>query len=464
MVKTTHKPKKSNKRRIFSLILLQFLIFATLSGITYNNSATTISSVAQVDWKTVIQAENDCSLPVQQWNRTWGGPVREFGHDVAIDKDNNTYVAGRTLSFGVGGVDALVIKYSPSGNQLWNRTFGTTGNDGGGGIAIDSDNNVYLCGYIDETYGSSYDALIVKYNAVGNRIWNISWGRPSYYDEATDIAIDSESNVIIGGIANFVVLDNQMFIAKFNSTSGKEIWNATYGISSEEQGYGITVDNADNIYIAGERAAGVLAIVVKYNSSGDLQWAKEFDWVSYEWGMAVVADDSGNVYFTGYSQSFLFGDKDVFLLKLNSTGGVLWLRLWSMPKDEYVYDIKREGTNLYLTGYTTSLSTGATRDIFLVKYDLDGNQPWSLFWNKSLYENGESLAVKGSDIYIVGYIGSSFSDCKVNLIKYAFIPPKQPDTSSIPGFQLFFVLAAFCSIIIVIKKLNRPTTFSNKAI
>jgi hypothetical protein len=94
-----------------------------------------------------------------------------------------------------------------------------------------------------------------------------------------------------------------------------------------------------------------------------------------------------------------------------------------------------------------------------VKYDLDGNQPWSLFWNNSLYENGESPAVKGSDIYIVSYIGSSMADCKVNLIKYTFTHPKQPDDPSIPGFQLLFVLFVFVSIIIVLKK-NRPTTFS----
>jgi len=54
----------------------------------------------------------------QLWNTTWGGVEGDSGYGVAIGSDG-VYVAGWTLSFGVGG-DLLLIKFDSDGNQLWN--------------------------------------------------------------------------------------------------------------------------------------------------------------------------------------------------------------------------------------------------------------------------------------------------------------------------------------------------------
>lgn len=52
------------------------------------------------------------SSGVKQWNITWGGTNLESGFEVAVDSSNNVYIVGRTASYGAGGYDILLLKYS----------------------------------------------------------------------------------------------------------------------------------------------------------------------------------------------------------------------------------------------------------------------------------------------------------------------------------------------------------------
>ena len=65
------------------------------------------------------------------WTRTYGGSVSDTGYFVQQTSDGGYVVAGYTNSFGAGGYDVYVIKTNSSGDTLWTRTYGGTGNDYG---------------------------------------------------------------------------------------------------------------------------------------------------------------------------------------------------------------------------------------------------------------------------------------------------------------------------------------------
>ena len=102
----------------------------------------------------------------QQWNRTWGGDNDDSGYGVAIDSSDNVYLAGATYSFGAGESDMVLIKYDGNGTQQGTRTWGGADWDGGSGVAVDSLDNVYLAGTTYSFGAGGDDMVLVKYSNV----------------------------------------------------------------------------------------------------------------------------------------------------------------------------------------------------------------------------------------------------------------------------------------------------------
>jgi hypothetical protein len=139
----------------------------------------------------------------QLWNRTWGGPELDFGSGIITDANLNIYICGSTYSFGAGGCDAFLAKYSPAGTQLWNRTWGSSDDDWGYGVAVDSAGNPCMVGF-----SNTFGPFIVKYSIYGVQVWNVTWGNPDN-DNAYCIATNANGHLFIGGNVENLTTDNQ---------------------------------------------------------------------------------------------------------------------------------------------------------------------------------------------------------------------------------------------------------------
>ena len=105
------------------------------------------------------------------------GSGQDRGDSIAIDSRGNQYIVGQTASSGAGLSDAFIVKYSPKGALVWQKTFGGLESDVAGGVVADLDDNIYVVGATqsegqktDESY-NRYDFFIVKYDQNGNIIW-----------------------------------------------------------------------------------------------------------------------------------------------------------------------------------------------------------------------------------------------------------------------------------------------------
>ena len=108
----------------------------------------------------------------------------------------------------------------------------------------------------------------------------------------------------------------------------------TTGTSADDLGYGVAVDSSGNAYITGETSGGLDSnsnagdkdvFVVKYNSSGIKQWTQQIGTSSADYGNAIAVDSSGNSYITGVTGGSFDGGTheggtDIFLLKYDTNG------------------------------------------------------------------------------------------------------------------------------------------------
>ena len=158
------------------------------------------------------------------WARTWGGDFSESGAGVAADNSGNVYVTGRfteTADFDPGiGVDnhtsngdhdIFLSKFDSSGNYLWAKTWGGSGEDTGYRIAMDESGSVYVAGIFADTVdfdpgsGGDYhtsnglqDVFLSKFDSSDNFLWAKTWGG-SDTDIGSSIATDGSGNAYVTG-------------------------------------------------------------------------------------------------------------------------------------------------------------------------------------------------------------------------------------------------------------------------
>lgn len=169
-------------------------------------------------------------------------------------------------------------------------------------------------------------------------------------------------------------------------------------------------------------------------------WAESAGGLYSEYGNAVCTDANGNVYVTGtfQGQTFSIGDftlynnsqgsLDIFIAKFDEAGNVLWAKSGGGSNADYAYGICTDSQgNVFITGYflSSTVSFGATElsntstnsncpDIFLTKYDSDGNVVWSRSAVGMGCERAQGVAADSEgNVYIVGYFWNnnvSFED------------------------------------------------------
>lgn len=168
----------------------------------------------------------------QQWIQQFGTETLEFSWDVDTDSQGNSYAIGWTQGdlggLNAGSYDAWLAKYDTNGNQVWVQQLGTSGDDEAFGVEIGLDDSIFLTGYTDNNLGGTnagfYDAWVAKYDTNGNQAWIQQFGTPEL-DQAYGLTSDNANNLYVTGVtegslgdANAGSIDS--WVAKLDATSG----------------------------------------------------------------------------------------------------------------------------------------------------------------------------------------------------------------------------------------------------
>jgi hypothetical protein len=356
-----------------------------------------------------IKSPSASATNLYEWNTTWGGSEEDYGRGITVDGLGNSFVVGRTKSFGVGCMDVFVLKYDSDGNLLWTTTWGGSNDDNGEGIALDGLGNIYITGNTFSYGAGSWDSFLLKYNSDGNLLWYKTWGGPRN-DAGHGIAIDNSGNIFVTGrTRSYGGFDFDVFLLKYDS-NGNLLWNKIWGGSNRDVGYGIALDGSGNILVTSHSASygagGWDVLLLKFDSNGNELWYRTWGGSNHDSAYGIAVDNSGNAYISGMTSSF-GGFEQGHLLKYDSDGNLLWDEIWGGSSRDRGYGIVSEDSgNVFITGYTESFGVGGA-DVILLKYDSDGTQVWNKTWGDSDDERGDSIGIDDSgNIYITGYCDS----------------------------------------------------------
>jgi len=354
------------------------------------------------------------SQPAILIQRTWGGGSNDVGNSVTVDSSGNTYVTGRTFSFGAGSPtysDVILIKYDASNNLVWQKTWGGSSTyEAGQGVAVDASGNSYVTGLNGTGVPGSANIIILKFDSTGLLLWQKTWGTSSE-DQTGGVALDSTGNVYVAGYASSGAGGQDFVLLKFDSSGGL-LWQKTWGGPSEDRSWSVAVDSSGSIYATGGTASfgagGRDVVLLKFDSSGTLLWHRMWGGTGADDGLGTAVDSSGNIYVTGSTSSFGAGGADTVLLKFDPTGGLLWQRTWGGSGADYGQSVSVASSgSVYVTGSTDSFGAGLV-DTVLLRFDSSGALVWQKVWGgiNNDYGLGVAVGLAGSAV-VTGYVSET---------------------------------------------------------
>lgn len=342
------------------------------------------------------------------WAKKGISPGFDNGNAIVTDDSGNVYVTGQieftsvfdnfTLS-SYGQHDIMVAKYDAAGVLKWIRKAGGLEGDIGLGIGIDSRHNVYVTGEIEGvarfsssitlTSSGNNDGFIAKYDVNGSVLWAKRFGNSSSSDKGRAIAVSPSGNCYITG--NFsssvsfgsITLNSNggkdIFVVKYD-TNGNVGWAKKAGGSKQDCGFGIAIDFLENVYITGAFTSSATfktttitnsgkysTFLAKYNSGGSFQWAKAAGTCcDSTQANAVTLDEEGNIYIAG------------------------------------LFAVKAKFSSITVQSY-------GLKDIFIAKYSPTGSVLWAKYagGSKDDIAYGITYDKNNHRIYLTGFVESS---------------------------------------------------------
>jgi hypothetical protein len=277
--------------------------------------------------------------------------------------------------------------------------------------------------------------------------WAHAIGGPSA-DRTYAVAVDGSGGVITVGAFSLTVdldpgpgtfnvtavSDMDVFIRKVDA-SGQFLWGGSFGSVSLDEARGVTTDLADNVIVTGffrgsvdvdlgpgvttlSTGAATDAFVVKYAATGALLWARQLGGTTADEGHSVAVDASGNVVFAGFysgtvdldpgagvQTSTAAGLQDVFVVKLDPAGGLLWAHTIGGsatdrcngvavdPLGQVLLTGQFQGTVDFDPGAGTStLIAAGDFDMFVVKLTTGGAFDWARRMGGTAFERANRIA------------------------------------------------------------------------
>jgi len=421
--------------------------------------------------------------PVLSYSTYLGGSGIDTGNAITVDSAGNAYVVGVTdsLNFpthdarqpvsGGGKQDIFVAKLDPSGTQLVYSTYlGGNGQDNGNGLAVDSSGNCYLTGSTGSTNFptanamqpaklGSVNAFVAKLDPTGSALIYSTYLGGSAGDYGSGIAVDSAGDTYVTGVSTSPDFprvnplqrgnggDADVFIARLNAGGSALVYSTYLGGQGNDGGAGIAVDSAGNAYVTGLtssttfRTANAIqasnggglfdAFALKLSPDGEkLTYSTYIGHSGNDQGFHIAIDGSGNAYVTGRTDSPNFpavnqmqsgfgGVTDAFVMKLNSTGVVVYSTFLGGAGSDFGTGIAVDSSgNAHVTGFTDSANFPTAEplqavnrgngDAFVSELDASGSALlFSTYLGGSGWDAGFDIAVDSSGAaYVIGQTSS----------------------------------------------------------
>jgi len=243
----------------------------------------------------------------------------------------------------------------------------------------------------------------------------------AYNDKAYSVHQTSDGGYIVAGSTySFGVDSGDIFLIKMDA-NGNVIWAKTYGGINDDVASSVQQTSDGGYIVAGYTdsfGAGYDDIfLIKTDANGNIVWAKTYGGIYWDRTFSVQQTSDSGYIVAGYTASFGAGYYDFFLIKTDANGNIIWAKTYGGTLWDQAYSVQQTSDGGYIVaGYTDSFGAGGW-DIFLIKIDANGNIIWAKTYGGTLWDQAYSVQQTSDGGYIVAGWTLSFGPGDILLIK-----------------------------------------------
>jgi hypothetical protein len=266
---------------------------------------------------------------VKVWEKTFGGSANDYGYRVIPATGGGYIVSGSTdsgngdVTTQRGNGDVWILKVDVNGNKVWQKTYGGSKYESMAAVAPTADGGYVLTATTESTDGdvsrttTGWDVLVIKVDASGNKIWSKTFGG-SGEDDPQGIVATIDGGFVIAGetesndgdVTGNHSGDFDFWALKLDK-DGQKVWQSTFGGTNRDYAYDITALSDGNFMMTGFTVSNNNGDVtgyqgswdywvVKVSSSGKKMWQRAFGGPGQDQGSAIMGTTDGAVIVAGY--------------------------------------------------------------------------------------------------------------------------------------------------------------------
>ncbi|MEO8087893.1 MAG: T9SS type A sorting domain-containing protein [Bacteroidota bacterium] len=258
---------------------------------------------------------------------------------------------------------------------------------------------------------------------------------------ATDVGYSvqqtTDGGYIIAGLTySFGAGNSDVYLIKTDA-NGDAIWTRTFGGSSDEQAYSVQQTTDAGYIITGRTSsfgAGATDVyLIRTDVNGNLLWTKTFGGADNDWGNSVQQTNDGGFIILGVSSSFGASFQKVYLIKTDTIGNLIWTKTFGGTNDGGL-SIQQTADGGYVLCGGSEFGAGNV-DVYLIKTDANGDSLWTKTYGGTEDDYGNSVQQTTDGGYIIAGNTNSSNSGNGNL--YLIKTDSSGDSLWVKSFDLF---------------------------
>jgi len=296
------------------------------------------------------------------------------------------------------------------GGTIWTKTYGGTNGDFGYSVQQSSDSGYIFAGGTWSYGVGSADIWLVKTNTLGDTVWTKTIGGSGYEDSRSVQQTNDGGYIVAGWTLSYGAGLTDIWLIKTNA-DGDTAWTRIYGGSNYEFAWSVQQTTDSGYIIAGQTSsygAGVSDVwLIKTNATGGILWSKTFGGGNDEIGFSVQQTTDGGYIVVGETWSYGVGG-DVWMIKTNTLGDTVWTKTHGGNAWDRGYSVQQTTDGGYIIAGHTQSYGAVSQDVLLIKTDSNGNQVWTKTIGRDSADVAYEVRQTTDGGYIIGGYTKSF--------------------------------------------------------